>query len=208
MHEIVGERPNITPVGLGNNDSEIDTSILRSSPDIDLSSQNPSTPAADLDDFDIGTDSEKGEVDVDEDADGPESEKRKKRKRENRGSVELMLSQRPKFGPKEPKSEKVVKPMRKAATNPIERFVDLSKAEEVTIQKKLDAQREKASATKELELERIRVAGTTKVQKEKVRADFELERLRLKQKHQLEIMEMQLSKTGSFSIAATSLSKV
>ncbi|KAE9387910.1 hypothetical protein BT96DRAFT_947992 [Gymnopus androsaceus JB14] len=143
MHEIVGECPNITPVGLGNNNSEIDTSILRSSPDINLSSQNPSTPAANLDDFDIGTDSEKGEVDVDEDADGPESEKRKKWKRENRGSIELVSSQRPKFGPKEPKSEKVVKPTRKAATNPIERFVDLSKAEEVTIQKKLDAQWEK-----------------------------------------------------------------
>ncbi|KAJ3911092.1 hypothetical protein F5877DRAFT_73448, partial [Lentinula edodes] len=86
-------------------------------------------------------------------------------------------------GPKQATSEKAVKPMQKS-TNPLDRFADISKAEEATLQKKIDLHRKRNKTERALALEKIQVSGQTKVSKVKIKVDFELAKLRMQQEHE------------------------
>ncbi|KAJ3727610.1 hypothetical protein C8R42DRAFT_656032 [Lentinula raphanica] len=207
LRDIIGERPNITPVGLGNNDTPIDTSFLHinssKSSSFDDSFLSGGTSPIETDaskDVDSADEKEEDELNSSED-DLPEKVIPLKRKQPSDTGDSKSSGSKVKRGPKEGGSEKAAlgKSGRKSQ-NPVDKFVDLTKAEELTLQKRLELRREKASVQKEIELERIRVAGTTKVGKEKVRADFELEKLRLQQEHELRMIRL---RQGSLDIYQT-----
>lgn len=97
------------------------------------------------------------ELDISDTDDGPGKSKETLHKHKHEDDGDVATKQ--KRGPKVAKSERAAKPTPKKSTNPIDKFVDLSKAEETTKQKKLELHHEKANTTKELELEKIQVAG-------------------------------------------------
>ncbi|KAJ3719236.1 hypothetical protein C8R42DRAFT_673211 [Lentinula raphanica] len=186
LRNIFGERPNITPVGLGNNDTPIDTSFLHinssKSSSFDDSFLSGGTSPIETDaskDVDSADEKEENELNSSED-DLPEKVISSKWKQPSDTGNLKSSGSKVKRGPKEGGSEK--------SQNPVDKFVDLTKAEELTLQKWLELRHKKASVQKEIELEQIHVAGTTKVGKEKVRADFELEKLCLQQEHELRMI--------------------
>ncbi|KAJ6576222.1 hypothetical protein B0H10DRAFT_2236563 [Mycena sp. CBHHK59/15] len=77
MRSLIGERPNIRPVGIGNNDSDIDTSLLLRGDDQDDQDHNASTPDLGGTDTDHDMYDPKSDGDSDDDA----YVKRGKRKR-------------------------------------------------------------------------------------------------------------------------------
>ncbi|KAJ3862654.1 hypothetical protein EV359DRAFT_65448 [Lentinula novae-zelandiae] len=135
VREIVGEHPNITPVGLGNAKTPIDTSFLHentiSSPECYGS---PVWSDAEGNDEDEDKEEDKSD-NSDEETPGKSESIPMKRKRGD--SMDQTISAKPRRGPKQATLEKAVKPMQKS-TNPLDRFADISKAEEATLQKKID----------------------------------------------------------------------
>ncbi|KAJ3846404.1 hypothetical protein EV368DRAFT_69956, partial [Lentinula lateritia] len=178
------ERPNITPVELGNVETPIDTSFLHentiSSPEC-----YGSPVWSDGEGNDEDEDKEKDESDnSDEETPGKSESVPVKRKRGD--SMDQTISAKPRRGPKQATSEKAVKPMWKS-TNPLDRFADISKAKEATLQKKIDLRRERNKTERALALEKIRVSGQTKVLKVKIKVDFELAKLRMQQEHEFQM---------------------
>ncbi|KAK7463486.1 hypothetical protein VKT23_006834 [Stygiomarasmius scandens] len=211
---IIGERPNITPVGLGNTDEPIETSFLLSqkkftpAPTSDFDSDN------ELAKVDFGDSLEDEESNIsDEDtlalvtADGM-NEKEVEKPTEaldthgKRKHSDIITDDdikhhgiKQQHGPKKNKSKKVEKPVSvKKGSNMFDKFAEVSKEEERSRQKKIELQQMRVSMEQELAKEKIRVAGATKVDRERIRADYELKKMKMQQEHEYRMLMAQTNR--------------
>ena len=156
MIAIIGERPNLTPVGLGNSATAINTSSLlpnkTGSGDIDSAGEGDKGDNSDDSHRDAGI-----LLDFDDDDDGDNDgynnllSTTKKVKR----SASSLPSLKFKHGPKEARSDKAVKPVPARKSNPMDKFAEISKAEQATAQQKLKLRQSQMSMEEKLEMEKI-----------------------------------------------------
>ncbi|KAJ7255866.1 hypothetical protein B0H12DRAFT_1113173 [Mycena haematopus] len=195
VRSLIGERPNLMPTGLGNNDSEVDTSLLLASdrdgddissivPD-DTTSNAPSSPRP------VGS---PAPIDVDDsDSDLPAPSNLLKRKKSDSGDVAVAdvkpekKKTKPAPGISQPAPKKT--PAAKPATAK-DKFAAVVVAEEETAQQALKVKQSKLSAQKEVELQRIKVKAQAKVEKE--RAKLELAKLKMKQEHEYRMEQLRM----------------
>ncbi|KAF7372058.1 hypothetical protein MVEN_00064100 [Mycena venus] len=196
VRSLIGERPNLMPTGLGNNDSEVELSLLLASDrDGDDTSSlvrddtpaSPRSPSAEL--------SEPIDVD-DSDSDIPLAptlaSAQRKRKKSESADAEItdvkpeMKKTKPAPGVSQPAPKKTT--ARPATTK--DKFAAIAVAEEETAQQELKVKRAKLSARKEIELEKVRAQGKVKVEKERAKRD--IAELKLKQEHEYRMARMRL----------------
>ncbi|KAJ6543454.1 hypothetical protein DFH09DRAFT_1282503 [Mycena vulgaris] len=215
MRSLIGERPNLRPVGIGNNDSDIDTSLLLRGDDQDDQDHNASTPD-DTSDFPdrlaslVGTDTDHDMYDPksDGDSDDDVSVKRGKRKRTRSPTAAPTV---PKAPPKKrtqpqaaistpaPATSATAKPTK--PTTAKEKFSAVILAEEATAQQALGLKKDRNRARKDIELARIQAGAQVQVEKAKSKtqeklAKIELAKLRMQQEHELRMAQMQSSSSS------------
>ncbi|KAJ6527138.1 hypothetical protein B0H19DRAFT_1335159 [Mycena capillaripes] len=201
MRDLIAARPNLQPVGLGNNNSGFDIDLLLRTHDGDDTSSAAADDTQDLpsqlsDPVDISSESD------DEDLlTGPTMAGSSKRKREEMDSK-----------PKDPATSRPAAPALPTTKKPLnakERFSATILAEEKTTQLALGLKREKNNAHKEVALAKIQADTEVRLAKEKGKADskreeragkLELYRLKLEHEHQLRMAQMQAGPSSmSFS---------
>ncbi|KAF8182126.1 hypothetical protein K438DRAFT_1161581 [Mycena galopus ATCC 62051] len=196
MQSLVGERPNLVPTGLGNNDSEYDVSLLLGSErDSDSSSAafgetgdlpeqmtSPSTAATPIA-LDVSdSDSELPPVPTLASVKG-----KRKRSVDDLAAVDVKPAKetKPKPGVSEPAPKKTPAPKPGTAKD---KFAAAVIAEEETARELLKAKQSKREGQKEVQLARLKLQGEWKA--EKARAKLELARLKMEQDHEMRMEEM------------------
>ncbi|THV04472.1 hypothetical protein K435DRAFT_774435, partial [Dendrothele bispora CBS 962.96] len=134
---LVGERPNIEPVGLGNANADVDPSFLLEK---QVDSASASLPGSDFGDDMLSGFTSGEEVDeLKSDGEAEEKIEAGKRKREDSpGPNDVETSNKQARGPKQNKSKKADKPVPKKGSNMFDKFAEVSKEEEKTRQKRID----------------------------------------------------------------------
>ncbi|KAJ6536273.1 hypothetical protein B0H19DRAFT_963235 [Mycena capillaripes] len=191
MRSLIGERPNLRPVGIGNNDSDMDISMLLSH-GIDGEPDHTSSPD-DTDDFperlaSTGTDTDQYNMydpKDEDDSDNDGSTKRGKRKRASSSepppSVQVKKKTKPQPAISTPAPATLAPAKLAMPTTAKDKFNVLVLAEEETAQQALGLKKDKTRARKEIEKARAQ---------EKL-AKIELAKLKLQQDHELRMAQMQ-----------------
>ncbi|KAJ7745147.1 hypothetical protein B0H16DRAFT_1856801 [Mycena metata] len=201
MRSLVGERPNLVHTGLGNNDSEVDMSILLGgdrdaddssslAPDdiADLPGQltrSPSVTAVDLD----GSDS-------DDLPRAPTLESVKKggikRKQPDAVNSSESLDMKPPVKKTQPKPAiSQPAPKKTPVAKPVtvkDKFTAAVLAEEQTAQEHLKLKRAKNTDRKEVQLEKLRLQAEAKAEKSK--AKMEILRMKMAQEHEYRMAQL------------------
>jgi len=185
MKQIIGERPNAKPVGIGNSTSELDLDVLAS---------GTQGETGGFEDPEPDTPSENDDDDGNNDDKVQEGERHRIQNKRSASTAGLDEDVKPKLGT--PARPNVSKP---TGTGPkpkkvkgLEDLVEISVAEEVTRQKELDLdiQRSKDKAS--------RVRAKAEVQK----VAIEAKREKMKQTHEMEMMKLQLELAKTRQAAA------
>ncbi|KAJ7131015.1 hypothetical protein C8R44DRAFT_978105 [Mycena epipterygia] len=168
MRSLIGERPNLMPTGLGNNNSEVDMSILLPINVDDSSSAPHDTMDLPDSDNDLIDDQEPGQspipINDSDDSDAP--------------PIPTLASVKRKEHPARRTTNRIV------ATKPVtakNKFAAAAIAEEETVQQQLKLKRVKQANRKDVQLERLKWQASAKA--DKARAKLELARLKLTQEH-------------------------
>ncbi|KAJ3912411.1 hypothetical protein F5877DRAFT_84838 [Lentinula edodes] len=185
--QIIGQRPNIEPIGLGNGENGVVDGIesilalgnSKSFSDLssDLEEEKFETLSKEVDNVDdeLNSDSE-GQNDEDQ------SKGKQHISANNNDSNKITAKQA--RGPKPNKSVKAEKPAPCKGSSMFDKFSEISQEEERTKQRRLDLRQKQVEAEKALQLEKIRVQGQTKVKRDRVRAEFELKKMQMQYEHQ------------------------
>ncbi|KAJ7740072.1 hypothetical protein B0H16DRAFT_1694319 [Mycena metata] len=204
MRSLIGERPNLRPVGLGNNASEMDTSILTPHVDADGDVAAPSSPDdtsdlpdqlanMDTSDTDNQFGAPAGDEDEDEsDGDGGKktaADRRAKRKRSPSPSVDPIATAtgrkktkpQPRISAPTPavKSTATVKGTK--ATSTKDKFSAVVAAEEATAQELLRLKQDKNKARNKVQLAQIESATQLKLEKLRARERTKMAKITLAQ---------------------------
>ncbi|KAJ7436304.1 hypothetical protein B0H11DRAFT_1998972 [Mycena galericulata] len=221
VRALIASRPNLRPVGLGNNDTDIDTSILLRTYDDDTSStfedirdlddqlsqapdpseelsQGPDPPEGPLD-----VNSE-GPIDVNSDSDSddmPEVPTLAGAKKRKAGSTKASRKEtktpakkmKPAPATSIPAAPAAV-PSKKSSAK--DRFSATVVAEEETHQQMLGLKKEKNDARKEVALRKIEMEGQVRLAKERSKQaekerKLDLARLKMEQEHQFRMAQLQ-----------------
>lgn len=231
MSALIGERPNVTPVGLGNNQSDYDTSLL-------MPNESEGDDNSNLDDIDI-----KETIDIGDDEDSvdhkdiydAEWEKAMHEssssaapgdgdepgKEEDDRKVQIKVPKAPNIqgGPSrkkmtEPKpaiSKRVEPPGKKEKVpkkTPIDRFGDVAIKEEETTQKQLELKKTKARGQSDERIAEIQAKANVKMQKDRLKAEYAQKKMdheyHMAQMAQAARSQAQNSVFGSDSFASSS----
>lgn len=203
MRTLIAARPNLQPVGLGNNDTEYDTSILlpEHGDDDNQSSAVDVDEIADLPDqlseppvAVISSDSDEELLTIPTLANAG-SIKRKRRAADTSTLDDDPKQVRKKTKPQPPTSAPApaTAPVKKATAK--DRFNATVIAEEETVQRTLHLKREKTMAKKDVALAKIQMETEVRVAREESRrqekaAKMELVRLKMEQEHQFRMAQM------------------
>jgi hypothetical protein len=173
MKELIDERPSIVPVGLGNNNTDIDMSDYLPAVDDDLDLEQ-SEGVIDLNESEEGPDHEGGEVKQDEDDEPVPTARDRKCKAT---ADEKKTGARPGLSaPSVPGPGGVKKPR-----NMMDRFAETAKAEETTTQKQLEVKRARIELQKATEVAKIQAQANIQISQNQIKGETKLERLRLDQ---------------------------
>ena len=178
MKDLISERPNITPVGLGNSESTIDMSIYDTGYKLDTFDSKPVTE----DDDDMPDDDDDDADDAD-DADDMISIRRKR-----------SSNKRDKATPaQKARSLKSETPGDRKKFKALDRFADLASAEEATNQKELDLKRLRSRNT----FAKIRAKADIQIQRDKLKAEMRM--LEKTQEHNFRMaqLNLQITKAGT-----------
>lgn len=200
MSALIGERPNVTPVGLGNNQSSYDTSLLLPHgsesdssevgfPDViddiaddeDLDDHNGDSDANDIK-WEQSIVGSPRRVDIDF-GDGKDLEKA-----ESEDGVEVKAEKVPKVQasrkkrtePKPAISKRAELPIKKEKVQkrtPIDRFSDIAMKEEETTQKQLELKKTKVQGQSDEKIAEIQAKAKVKLQRDKLRAEYAQKKL-------------------------------
>ncbi|KAJ4465951.1 hypothetical protein C8J55DRAFT_493217 [Lentinula edodes] len=185
--QIIGQHPNIEPIGLGNGENGVVDGIesilalgnSRSFSDLssDLEEEKFETLSKEVDNV---------EDELNSDSEGQNDEDQSKGKEHisasNNDSNKITAKQA--RGPKPNKSVKAEKPAPRKGSSMFDKFSEISQEEERTKQRHLDLRQKQVEAEKALQLEEIRVQGQTKVERDRVQAEFELKKMQMQYEHQ------------------------
>lgn len=193
MKYLISERPNVTPVGLGNSESAIDMSGYeagyKSDGDIKGDISKPVTDE-DEDDAEQDTAAEDDDDDTDDDLSIP----RKRRASSGRSAKKhkTIRAQKVKASKSDIHRSKRMKPL--------DRFADMAGAEEITNQKNLDLKKLQSQAA----MAKIKAKADIQIQRDKLKA--ELRMLERKQEHDLRMAQLNIQLTrGAGALASGSL---
>ncbi|KAJ6620627.1 hypothetical protein B0H10DRAFT_2215888 [Mycena sp. CBHHK59/15] len=208
MRILIAARPNLQPVGLGNNDTQIDTSILIASHDGDDQSSIPddtdfpdhlSEPAIDV----LSSDSDDDILSL------PTLTRSVKRKHADdpKSRESDANPARKKTKPQPPVSVPVATPAvptKKTTTTAKDRFAAAVQAEEETAQQLLRSKQAKTNAKKDVALARIQMESNARAARAEAKkadkvAKMDLARLKMQQEHEFRMVQP-ISSFLSFSI--------
>jgi hypothetical protein len=190
MKDLVSERPNVKPVGIGNSGSEIDMGGYLGKSDDE---ETPHSCPLSEDENEGERDQECNDVELkDEDDDSLVSTKRK-----------FVLTK--KTAARSGSSTPAIKHKPKKARTVVEKFSDVAKAQEETVQKSLDMKMKRIEANKETNIARIKAREQIRVEKERVRKEIEVEKIRLERdklqmEHEIRMAQLGMSRGASTSI--------
>jgi hypothetical protein len=194
MKYLISERPNVTPVGLGNSESAIDMSGYeagyKTDGDIKGDISKPVTDE-DEDDADQDTAAEDDDDDTDDDLSIP----RKRRAGSGRSAKKnkIIRAQKVKASKSDIHRSKKMKPL--------DRFADMAGAEEITHQKNLDLKQLQSQAA----MAKIKAKADIQIQRDKLKA--ELQMMEKRQQHDLRMAQLNIQLTrGAGAFASGSLS--
>ncbi|KAJ7838390.1 hypothetical protein B0H14DRAFT_3700178 [Mycena olivaceomarginata] len=195
MRSLVGERPNLVHAGLGNNDSEVDMSILLGgdrdaddssslAPDdtADLPGQLTRSPSATVIDLDDGSDSDLPQVPTLASANTGVVKRKQPSAVNSSESLDIkppLKKTRPQPAISRPAEKKT------AATKPVtvkDKFAAAVLAEEETAQERLRLKQAKNAGRKEVQLEKLRLQAEAKSAKNK--AQLEILRMKMMEEHE------------------------
>lgn len=201
MRSLVGERPNLVHAGLGNNDSEVDMSILLGgdrdaddssslAPDdtADLPGQLTRSPSATVIDLDDGSDSDLPPVPILASV----TTGVVKRKQPSAVNSSESLDTKPPLKKTRPQPA-ISRPAEKktAAAKPVtvkDKFAAAVLAEEETAQERLRLKQAKNAGRKEVQLEKLRLQAEAKSEKNK--AQLEILRMKMTQEHEYRLAQL------------------
>ncbi|KAF8190955.1 hypothetical protein K438DRAFT_1970707 [Mycena galopus ATCC 62051] len=199
IRTLIASRPNLQPVGLGNNDSEIDNSILFPTTDTETSSAPDDTrdptvePVSDSEDDVPPVPTLKSAL------------KRASAAEDDVKPVAKRTKPQPATSPAAPAAPA------KKPTNAKDRFAATVLAEEETAQRSLRLKEEKNRSQKEVALAKIKVDADYRLMKGKARAadkkakkegQMSLTRLRMEQEHEIRMAQMN-AQAGPSSFSGT-----
>ncbi|KAJ7230988.1 hypothetical protein B0H12DRAFT_1240100 [Mycena haematopus] len=199
IRSLIGERPNLQPVGIGNNDDEMDVSLLIQSDGND----QPSSPDADTSDLPEPAhllDNIGGPVlSLDDDSDDEPAPKRKKAATPNLTAKKAAIPNPTarKTKPQPAISAPAVKSGSTKAAKPTtakDKFTAVVVAEEETEQARLVLKKEKATARQSVEMAKIEGMVKVKIAKAKVKGEekiarLQLARVKMEQEHQFRMAQ-------------------
>ncbi|THU79017.1 hypothetical protein K435DRAFT_811066 [Dendrothele bispora CBS 962.96] len=169
VRNLLGERPNQTPVGLGNGGTINDTTYL-------------------LDGLTKSVDTSDGEGSISEGSDEEdeieENDKSRKRPKVNDK----------KFGPKRGKSTPAtsnIKVARKGKQTAVDRFVEIEKEAEQTDRERLRNQRTKARHESDLAVAKVQAKAQVKVAQSKAKMDFALAKRQMEMDHEYRMKSLE-----------------
>jgi hypothetical protein len=186
MKDLISERPNVTPVGLGNSESAIDLAGYEGGYKTDDDVSKPVTDEDDDEDDDAACDADTAEEDNDDDAeDDDDGITIPRKRRAGSGSSAKKNKMTPAQKAKASKSDI----HRSKKMKPLERFADMASAEEVTNQKNLDLKKLQSRAN----MAKIKAKADIQIQRDKLKA--ELRMLEKKQEHDFRMAQLKLQLT-------------
>lgn len=184
MKDLISERPNVTPVGLGNSESAIDLAGYEGGYKTD---DDVSKPVTDEDeDDDAACDADTAEEDNDDDAEDDDDDITIPRKRRAGSGYSAKKN---KMTPAQKAKASKSDIHRSKKMKPLERFADLASAEEVTNQKNLDLKKLQSRAN----MVKIKAKADIQIQHDKLKA--ELRMLEKKQEHDFRMAQLNLQLT-------------
>jgi hypothetical protein len=168
IKELIDDRPSMVPVGLGNNESEID-----------MFSYLPGTD--DGQDFETseGGLEEEGDDDLEQIFDGTEVKGEDDCMPMARGRKRKVDPDEKKTGARPGVSAPSVPGGSKKSRNMMDRFTDAVNAEETTAQKQLEVKRARVDLQKATAIARIQAQTKLQMSKDQLRADLKREKLRM-----------------------------
>jgi hypothetical protein len=182
MKDLISERPNITPVGLGNSDSIIDMSGYEAGYRTDDNDPKPVTE----DDGGPGEDeNSEGDVEEDEDDDYKVTIPRKR----SAGSANTKEKIKGTSAPQKPKALKS-EFNRDKKSKVLDRFADIASAEEVTNQKALDLKKVRSQNQAQNDIVKIKAKAEVQIQRDRLKA--ELRMLEKTQEHTYRMAQLNL----------------
>ncbi|KAH7903678.1 hypothetical protein BJ138DRAFT_1120145 [Hygrophoropsis aurantiaca] len=197
VRDLIGERPNLVPAGLGNGGTAMDTTILLN-PTVDDAAEGVSDPTDGFEGVSsLGDDG--GDIDVksEDELELERSILEPKKRPAKFDESDPELEDQPSTSSKKQKTVTVkaeTTPGKAKTTKPksiMERYAEVAEQEELTAQKQADAMKAKSAiavakvkAQGEIELERER----RKTEKEKLKAEIEMKRLQLD--HELRMAQL------------------
>jgi hypothetical protein len=201
LKALIGGRPNVVTTSLGNNNDEIDMSLLLST-DNHQASESSGTEGDFYgpgkqdsgDEFNkesVGRTSPAPDVDVESDheaieSDEPDAVPIVPAKRKAKGESKVKTTG-PRAGNSAPAPALTAMKAKKSASE-IDRFTAISKAQEATEQKKLDLKRVKLMGKKEIEIASTKAKASVQIRREELKTEFAMEKLRLE--HQMRMAEL------------------
>ncbi|KAJ7027996.1 hypothetical protein C8F04DRAFT_1189009 [Mycena alexandri] len=207
MRSLIGERPNLRPVGIGNNNSAMDVSLLLPGSDDDTArTSSPDLFPETLAGMDMDSDDESTlakqpiEVDDDSDVEGVKAKTGGSAKPPKRRAVSEPASPNVKPPTKKTKPQPAVSvpttstaKLAKPATTK-DKFTATILAEEETRRRELALTKDKNRARAEIELAKVKSLRDVKVEKTKMKAKeklakIELARLKMEQDHQFRMAQ-------------------
>jgi hypothetical protein len=171
MKELISERPNVIPVGLGNNNSEIDMSALTSGYNSEL-------------EFENALEDEDG-VDVDDENETDDSNEISIPKKRAASALERKRAPRPRKSEEANPGQSTSK-----KGKVVDRFVEAVKAEEITNQKHLDLRKIRVEGETQANIAKIKAKAEVQMQRERLKAEARLEEKR--QAHELRMAQLRL----------------
>src|SRR5215470_10978953 len=183
MKELISERPNIVPVGIGNNTSDINMSGYTNGFNLDVgdeSSQLARTEGTE----EIESGGEEGEDAI---VGRDEIEVMAQDDDTNPGRLEHGRSDTKKTGARPGKSNPAAQRESKKA-KVIDRFSDVAKAEEQTMQKQLEVKRRRVEGQTQAAIAKIKAQAEIQLQRDRLKAEARKEAKR--QEHELQMAEL------------------
>jgi hypothetical protein len=187
MKALISERPNLTPVGLGNSETTFDMSIFEAGYKTDGDGSKPVTDEDEDADLDVDAADAADLLDADDEDDEDISIPRKRPADSGNSAKKKPVQQARKAKASKPDihRDKKLKPM--------DRFADIAAVEEATNQKSLDLKKLQSQAA----MARIKAKADIRIQRDKLRG--ELRMLEKKQEHDFRMAQLNLQITQRHS---------
>ncbi|KAJ7149954.1 hypothetical protein C8R46DRAFT_1198545 [Mycena filopes] len=207
VRSLIGERPNLRPVGIGNNSDDMDVTLLLPGSDVDVRTSSPDlfpeVLSGVFDESDEEGTTGRDTIEVDDDSDEePEQAKGKAKKRRAVSEPASPLKPptkktKPKPATSLPTTSTQAKLAKPATAK--DKFTAAILAEEETTRQQMALVKDKNRARKEIELAKIQTLGKVKVERSKMKTEemrmkMDLARLKMQQEH-----ELRMAQFGQFS---------